>query len=280
MTTDWFDAVKTELLAQNPFRGSEYFRRFSSGALAREQAWGHISQWYFLICWFPRMFSGIHSRCDQLEVRKDCARHLLVEDLGFFRGQIGGTPDHVELYQRIGDDMGYPRGAWGRSHSDPGDERDRRLLPTARVRDSVERIAVHHGLHRGGGGRGLADGRPGLDETLRLPTRLGRHELSRARGGRAGGSGRDRGSHSQVHPNGRRPAGCRGLDARGASPSDRIRDGTRTRVPRSHITCLAALVREAAFSPSLDARSETNRAIDAAMSASGQTRRLGHVGDM
>ena len=83
MTTDWFDAVKTELLAQNPFRGSEYFRRFSSGALAREQAWGHISQWYFLICWFPRMFSGIHSRCDQLEVRKDCARHLLVEDLGW-----------------------------------------------------------------------------------------------------------------------------------------------------------------------------------------------------
>jgi pyrroloquinoline quinone (PQQ) biosynthesis protein C len=72
MTTDWFDSVKTELLAQNPFRESEYFRRFSSGALAREQAWGHISQWYFLICWFPRMFSGIHSRCDQLEVRKDC----------------------------------------------------------------------------------------------------------------------------------------------------------------------------------------------------------------
>jgi pyrroloquinoline quinone (PQQ) biosynthesis protein C len=60
------------------------------------------------------MFSGIHSRCDELEVRKDCARHLLVEDLGYFRGQIGGTPDHVELYQRIGDDMGYAREAWER----------------------------------------------------------------------------------------------------------------------------------------------------------------------
>src|SRR5580704_2430695 len=240
MTTDWFDAVKTELLAQNPFRGSEYFRRFSSGALAREQAWGHISQWYFLICWFPRMFSGIHSRCDQLEVRKDCARHLLVEDLGFFRGQIGGTPDHVELYQRIGDDMGYPRDAWERATPIP------------------EMNAIVDFFRR------LAYGRPGLDETLRLPTRLGRHELSRARGGRAGGSGRDRGSHSQVHPNGRRPAGCRGLDVRDASPSERIRDGTRTRVPRSHITRLAALVREAAFSPSLDARSETNRVIDAA----------------
>ena len=111
-TTGWFETVKAELLAQNPFRGSEYFRRFAAGALTREQAWGHVSQWYFLICWFPRMFSGIHSRCDVLEVRKDCARHLLVEDLGYFRGQIGGTPDHVELYQRIGDDMGYPREAW------------------------------------------------------------------------------------------------------------------------------------------------------------------------
>ena len=110
--TEWFEAVKGELLARNPFRESEYFKRFAAGTLSTEQAWGHVSQWYFLICWFPRMFSGIHSRCDELEVRKDCARHLLVEDLGYFRGQIGGTPDHVELYQRIGDDMGYPREAW------------------------------------------------------------------------------------------------------------------------------------------------------------------------
>ena len=114
MTTEWFERVKDELLARNPFRESEYFRRFAAGALSREQAWGHVSQWYFLICWFPRMFSGIHARCDELDVRKDCARHLLVEDLGYFRGQIGGTPDHVELYQRIGDDMGYGRDAWTR----------------------------------------------------------------------------------------------------------------------------------------------------------------------
>ena len=112
MTTDWFDAVKAELLAQDPFCESEYFARFAAGELSREQAWGHVSQWYFLICWFPRLFSGVHARCDELDVRKDCARHLLVEDLGYFRGQIGGTPDHIELYQRIGDDMGYPRVAW------------------------------------------------------------------------------------------------------------------------------------------------------------------------
>jgi pyrroloquinoline-quinone synthase len=112
MTSEWFEAVTAELLAGNPFRESEYFKRFAAGKLTREQAWGHVSQWYFLICWFPRMFSGIHARCEELEVRKDCARHLLVEDLGYFRGQIGGTPDHVELYQRIGDDMGYRRQAW------------------------------------------------------------------------------------------------------------------------------------------------------------------------
>lgn len=114
MTTDWFDSLKADLLAQNPFRESEYFARFAAGELSREQAWGHVSQWYFLICWFPRLFSGIHARCDELEVRKDCARHLLVEDLGYYRGQIGGTPDHIELYLRIGDDLGYPREAWGR----------------------------------------------------------------------------------------------------------------------------------------------------------------------
>ena len=110
--TRWFDAIKTELLGQNPFRESEYFKRFAAGALSTPQVWGHVSNQYLLVSWFPRIFSGIHARCDELEVRKDCARHLLVEDLGFFRGEVGGTPDHVELFRRIGDDLGYPRSVY------------------------------------------------------------------------------------------------------------------------------------------------------------------------
>ena len=111
-TTEWFDALKADLLARNPFRESEYFRRFAAGSLTTPQVWGHVANQYLLVCWFPRIFSGIHARCDELEVRKDCARHLLVEDLGYFRGQIGGTPDHVELFKRIGDDLGYPRSVY------------------------------------------------------------------------------------------------------------------------------------------------------------------------
>jgi pyrroloquinoline quinone (PQQ) biosynthesis protein C len=109
---DWFEALTAELLAQSPFRGSEYFKRFASGTLTREQVWGHIAQHYLLIAWFPRIFSGIHTRCDDLDVRQDCARHLLVEDLGYFEGRVGGTPDHDELFRRIGDDLGYPREAY------------------------------------------------------------------------------------------------------------------------------------------------------------------------
>src|SRR5881396_3349820 len=113
-TAEWFDALTAELLAQSPFRRSEYFTRFASGALSREQVWAHISQHYLLIAWFPRIFSGIHTRCDDVEVRKDCAHHLLVEDLGYFEGRVGGTPDHDELYRRIGDDLGYSREAYER----------------------------------------------------------------------------------------------------------------------------------------------------------------------
>jgi len=113
-TEEWFDALTAELLAQNPFRRSEYFKRFSAGTLSREQVWGHIAQHYLLIAWFPRIFSGIHTRCEDFEVRKDCARHLLVEDLGFLGGQVGATPDHDELFRRIGDDLGYPREAYDR----------------------------------------------------------------------------------------------------------------------------------------------------------------------
>jgi pyrroloquinoline-quinone synthase len=109
---DWFDTLTTELLARSPFRRSEYFKRFADGRLTREQVWGHIAQHYLLVAWFPRIFSGIHTRCDDLEVRKDCARHLLVEDLGYFEGRVGGTPDHDELFRRIGDDLGYPRSAY------------------------------------------------------------------------------------------------------------------------------------------------------------------------
>src|SRR5687768_18525497 len=111
-TEEWYEALTAELLAQSPFRGSEYFKRFASGSLSREQVWGHIAQHYLLIAWFPRIFSGIHTRCENLEVRKDCARHLLVEDLGYFEGRVGGTPDHDELFRRIGDDLGYPRSAY------------------------------------------------------------------------------------------------------------------------------------------------------------------------
>ncbi len=120
MTTDtWFDELTAELLAQSPFRRSEYFKRFAAGELTREQVWGHIGQHYLLIAWFPRIFSGIHARCEELEVRKDCARHLLVEDLGYFEGRVGGTPDHDELYRRIGDDLGQPREVYDRIEAVP-----------------------------------------------------------------------------------------------------------------------------------------------------------------
>jgi len=111
---EWFHRVKTELLARSPYREAEYFARFGAGTLTRDQAWGHVSQNYFIVLYFPRIFSGIHARCDELAVRKECAKHLLVEDLGYFRGKIGATPDHLELYRWIGDDMGYPREVYDR----------------------------------------------------------------------------------------------------------------------------------------------------------------------
>ena len=113
-TEEWYDALTASLLAESPFRRSDYFKRFASGTLTREQVWGHIAQHYLLIAWFPRIFSGIHTRCEDLEVRKDCARHLLVEDLGYFQDRVGGTPDHDELFRRIGDDLGYCRDEYAR----------------------------------------------------------------------------------------------------------------------------------------------------------------------
>src|SRR5215510_538688 len=113
-TEEWHDGLTAALLAASPFRRSDYFKRFASGTLTREQIWGHIAQHYLLIASFPRIFSGIHASCEDLEVRKDCARHLLVEDLGYFEGEVGGTPDHDELFRRIGDDLGHARDEYAR----------------------------------------------------------------------------------------------------------------------------------------------------------------------
>ena len=110
--SSWYERVKDELVANTPYRKNEYFKRFADGRLARDEAWTHVAQAFLIVDYFPRMFSGIHSRCDDLQIRKECAKHLLVEDLGYFQGKVGGTPDHLELYKRIGDDMGYPREAW------------------------------------------------------------------------------------------------------------------------------------------------------------------------
>ena len=117
---EWFEDVKRGLLARCPYREAEYFKRFGAGALSRDQAWGHVSQNYLIVVYFPRIFSGIHARCDELAVRKECAKHLLVEDLGYFRGQIGATPDHLELYRWIGDDMGYGREVYDALRPLPG----------------------------------------------------------------------------------------------------------------------------------------------------------------
>ena len=113
--------------------------------------WGHISNQYLLVSWFPRIFSGIHARCDELEVRKDCARHLLVEDLGYFRGQVGGTPDHVELFKRIGDDLGYPRDVYETLTPLPEMAELLGYFPTSRNRCPGSR-AVRDGILRGPGG--------------------------------------------------------------------------------------------------------------------------------
>ena len=61
-TEEWYEGVTAALLAGSPFRRSDYFKRFASGTLTKDQVWGHIAQHYLLIAWFPRIFSGIHTR--------------------------------------------------------------------------------------------------------------------------------------------------------------------------------------------------------------------------
>ena len=81
--------MKTALLARTPFRESEYFKRFADGRLTVPQVWAHISNQFLLVSWFPRIFSGIHSRCDELEVRKDLPWNAALCATAFYESQVG-----------------------------------------------------------------------------------------------------------------------------------------------------------------------------------------------
>src|SRR5439155_13111655 len=48
-TEEWYEGVTATMLAESPFRRSDYFKRFASGTLTKAQVWGHIAQHYLLI---------------------------------------------------------------------------------------------------------------------------------------------------------------------------------------------------------------------------------------
>ncbi|PYN01808.1 MAG: hypothetical protein DME08_01035 [Candidatus Rokuibacteriota bacterium] len=198
---EWFEGVTSELVARSPFRRSEYFKRFASGALPTAQAWVHLSQHYLLIAWFPRIFSGIHARCDDLDVRKDCARHLLVEDLGYFEGKVGGTPDHDELYRRIGDDLGYPRSVYAT------------ITPIPEMAAIVDYFKT-------------------MAHELPWSASLCATALIEEEVGREGRGRRDQGSDPEAHPHGRGPGRRRGRHARDASAARALRRRAHAAIPR------------------------------------------------
>src|SRR5438094_298854 len=84
MTTEnWFEALTAELLTQSPFRRSEYFTRFASGALSREQVWAALLQHYGARPEWGGMNYTVHEAIEKEEsgeTKKTILKHLRTPD--------------------------------------------------------------------------------------------------------------------------------------------------------------------------------------------------------
>lgn len=96
-----------------------YWRLMGPGT-ARAQLFCHyLQEWGVYVRDFPAMLSRVHSRCPDLDVRRELAENLYEEETG----RISGGGPHGTLFLHMMEGLGFPRDAFERA----------RLLPESRA---------------------------------------------------------------------------------------------------------------------------------------------------
>ena len=90
------DIIERKSLLEHPF-----YKAWNRGTLSLESLKEYARQYYHFEAAYPRFLSGVHSRCDDREVRQ-----LLLDNLW---DEEHGNENHVELWLRFCDALGLDR---------------------------------------------------------------------------------------------------------------------------------------------------------------------------
>lgn len=109
------DEVMQYSMLKHPF-----YRAWSEGRLSKTVLGEYAKQYYAHVRAFPTYVSAVHSRCEDLSIRKELLENLIEEERG--------DENHPELWLRFAEGLGVAR----------EDVKDAELLPS--TRESVARL--------------------------------------------------------------------------------------------------------------------------------------------
>ena len=91
------DSLASELsLLKHPF-----YQEWTAGTLSMGRLRNYAAQYYLHVAAFPRYLSGLHSRCEDLEIRQILLENLIDEERG--------SANHPELWLRFAEALGLAR---------------------------------------------------------------------------------------------------------------------------------------------------------------------------
>jgi pyrroloquinoline-quinone synthase len=87
-----------EIIAERHLLKHEFYQLWNKGELSREALQHYAAQYYSQVASFPRFISGVHHRCEKLDVRVMLTENLADEELH-------GIP-HPELWMQFAEGLG------------------------------------------------------------------------------------------------------------------------------------------------------------------------------
>lgn len=99
----WFQQLK-ELIQKKHMLSHPFYKAWTCGQLTREQLQDYAKEYYHHVKAFPTYISALHSRCEDMEIRKCLLTNLVDEEMG--------KPNHPELWKNFGLALGVNQKDW------------------------------------------------------------------------------------------------------------------------------------------------------------------------
>jgi pyrroloquinoline-quinone synthase len=88
--TSWTDQLD-QIIQQKHMLMNPFYRAWTEGQLTKEQLKNYAQEYYHHVKAFPTYLSALHSRCDDMNMRKALLQNLMDEE--------AGTPNHPDLWR-------------------------------------------------------------------------------------------------------------------------------------------------------------------------------------